>query len=271
MKREKKNKSALARKLGISRSALYYKSRLVVRDMVLQEQIRSIMKEHPAYGHRRVALALGRNKKQILRVMNKFGIRPTTSRLKKPNKKADRKRKEMPYKNWLELLCPIRPDIVWACDFTYMRFSGGFRYVATVIDIFTREIVGFSVGVFHNKELVVEALNDALSKRSPPYCVHSDQGSEYASWLHLSILKQYNIESSMSPKGKPWKNGFQESFYSNFKLELGKANRFLSYGELIEAIYRQIYYYNHKRIHTALKMPPSQFAQIHLKASDKLS
>lgn len=270
MKREKKNKSALAKRLGVSRSSLYYKSRLFVRDMVLKEQIMSVIEEHPAYGHRRIAMELSRNKKQILRVMNKFSIRPLKSRLKKPNKREDSGRKPMPYKNWLDSICPIKPNIFWACDFTYMRFSGTFRYLATIIDVFTREIVGFSIGVFHNKELVIEALNDALSKHPPPKYLHSDQGSEYASWLHLKILKDYGIKPSMSPKGKPWKNGFQESFYSNFKLELGKTNSFESYGELIEAVYRQIHYYNHKRIHTALKMPPAKYAKIHSKGLDKL-
>lgn len=65
----------------------------------------------------------------------------------------------------------------------------------------------------------------------------------------------------MSAKGKPWENGFQESFYSQFKLELGPLNRFQNLGELVEAIHHQIHYYNYDRIHTALKMPPAKYAE----------
>ena len=66
----------------------------------------------------------------------------------------------------------------------------------------------------------------------------------------------------MSKKGSPWQNGYQESFYANFKVDIGDMNRFKTIGELIAELYRSIYYYNNERIHTSLKMPPKKFAEL---------
>ncbi len=74
------------------------------------------------------------------------------------------------------------------------------------------------------------------------------------------ILSDSSIIQSMSKKGSPWQNGYQESFFSNWKIDLGEVNRFKSLGELTAEIYKSIYYYNNHRIHTSLKMSPRQFA-----------
>jgi len=74
----------------------------------------------------------------------------------------------------------------------------------------------------------------------------------------------------MSQKGAPWENGYQESFYSQFKVDLGDPNRFTTLGELVYAIYQTIHSYNHSRIHTKLKMPPAVFAEKHQERSKQL-
>jgi transposase InsO family protein len=104
-------------------------------------------------------------------------------------------------------------------------------------------------------------LFNALAQHQVPEFAHSDQGSEYRSDSYLNLLKTFNIKPSMSDKASPWQNSHKESFYSGFKLELGHPECYPSLGELIEAISRQIRYYNHQRIHTALKCPPVVFAQ----------
>ena len=73
-------------------------------------------------------------------------------------------------------------------------------------------------------------------------------------------LDERSVQISVSDVASPWQNGYLESFYGRFKYELGDLNRFESVGEMIEAIYRHIHYYNHGRIHTALKMPPTLYA-----------
>lgn len=92
-----------------------------------------------------------------------------------------------------------------------------------------------------------------------PIYHHSDQGSEYDLEDYITKLNENKITISMSAKGNPWENGFQESFYSGFKLDLGRPDQFETLEELIEAIYLQINYYNTSRIHTSLKTNPVNF------------
>lgn len=260
-KSPKENKTRLAKKLGVSRGMLYYQHKQPVVDKELKEEILEVLKKHPAYGHKRIALDLKRNKKQILRVMKKFGIKPYRRR-KTPRKQADEGKQATQFINLIEKFCPIKPNVVWVGDFTWIYFNGVFYYLATVMDLFTREIIGWSFSGQHTTELVCEAFQDAALKtgKTPVY-FHCDQGSEYEADHYVRLLGQYKVQISMSRKSHPWENGFQESFYSNFKLELGDLERFADVGELVEAIAQAIYYYNHNRIHTSLKMSPVQFKQ----------
>lgn len=95
--------------------------------------------------------------------------------------------------------------------------------------------------------------------------MHSDQGSEYKSKLYTGFAETAGIAISMSHKGCPWENGYQESFYGQLKVDLGDPNRFESLGELTAAVYLQMHYYNNQRIHSKLKMPPAEFARRQLK------
>lgn len=269
--RSEDNKSALARKLGISRSSLYYRSKMKVRDEAIKKEILSALSEHPSYGHRRLAMHLGRNRKCILRVMKKFGIKPYRRRVRRPLKKGDLNKDTLTASNYAKLICPLRRDILWATDFTYLFFRGRYFYLATVIDVFSREVVGFSFSGRHDRQLVLDALTDALSNRSAPHYIHSDQGSEYTSYAYLDRLKQSQIKASFSSKASPWHNGYQESFYSEFKKDLGHTARFETVGELMEAIYLQLHYYNNKRIHTALKCPPALYKTQHFTPACQLS
>ena len=257
-----KSKSQLAKRLGISRSALYYLPKLPRKDMELKNKIERVLVAHKAYGHRRIAIALGINKKRVFRVMKLFNIK-TKRRRKYPRKPKDIKKAPMAIPNLLLDLEIIinAPNKVWATDFTYLPYLGKFIYLATVEDLYTRLIVGWEVSVRHNADLVTQALINAFKRYPKPHIVHSDQGSEYTSQEYLELAGKQNIKVSMSEKASPWQNGFQESFYSGFKLELGYPEAYPTAGELIEAIANQIYYYNHKRIHSALKCPPAVFSQ----------
>jgi len=131
--------------------------------------------------------------------------------------------------------------------------------LATIMDLFTREIVGFNVSRFHNSELVLGALEDALKKNTPPDYLHFDQGTEYDSQKYTNSVQGLGTKISMSTKSSPWKNAYQESFYSQFKVDLGSTDRFGELGELIEGISGAVLYYNTGRIHIAMKMSPEQF------------
>lgn len=261
-----KSKVALAKKFGIARSSLYYHPKKPAADEEFKEKILAIMSENPAYGHKRIAMALSRNKKAVRRIMRIYGLKPQKRRKWKPTKPEDLNKPETRVENVLKVICPIRPSVVWAGDFTYLWFIDRFWYVATVIDIYTREIVGWHIGNHHTTSLIMEAFQDAVRRtQTASKYFHSDQGSEYVSGAYESLLAAHSTVPSHSRKSSPWQNGFQESFYSQFKLELGDLKQFDHIGELIEAVHRQIHYYNTKRIHTALKMPPLMFKNKHVR------
>ena len=254
------SKTELARQLGVSRSALYYRLKMPTKDLALKAEIENVMVKHRAYGHKRIAIDLKINKKRIKRVMKLFGLKVKRKR-KKPRKTNDFGQAPAAIPNLILGLAISAPHQVWAKDFTYLPWFGKFVYLATVEDIFTRQVVGWAVSIKHNANLTALALLDAITFNPAPAISHSDQGSEYRDREYLNLLKSLNIRPSMSQKSSPWQNGYQESFYSGFKLELGHPEIYPTLGELYEAIARQIYYYNNQRIHSALKCPPAVFAQ----------
>jgi putative transposase len=258
---KKINKAQLAKNLGVCRQGLYYKPKLPAKDLALKKQIEEVLSEHKAYGHKRIAIHLGINKKRVLRVMKLFDLSPAR-KPRMPVKQDDLKQEASNKRNLVANFNLNSPSQIWSSDFTYLPyFNNKFIYLATVIDCFTKEITGWSLSSKHNATLIENALIDALSKRKKPEILHSDQGSEYQSDHFTKILKSNKIKQSMSKKGSPWENGMQESFYGKFKLELGHPKCYETLGELAEAIAHQIHYYNHKRIHTALKCPPVVFYQ----------
>lgn len=256
----KQSQTELAQELGLSRSALYYQPKLPTKDLKLKASIEQVMKQHKAYGHKRVAIALNINKKRAWRVMKLFNLKPKRSR-KAPFKPNDLDQAPMAIPNLISGTIIEALNQVWVSDFTYLPYFGRFLYLATVEDLFTRQLLGFSFSFQHDAKLASQALLNALEQNTPPNIIHSDQGSEYRSQAYLNLLTSLNIQPSMSQKSSPWQNGYQESFYSEFKLELGHPECYPTVGELIEAINRQINYYNHERIHTALKCSPTVFAQ----------
>lgn len=256
----------LAKKLGIARSSLYYQPKRPVLDAELKLQIEGVMVKHSSYGHKRIALALKLGKNRILRVMKKFGMKPARRRIVRLRKPNDEGKQKKTYLNVTKILCPIALSVVWISDFTYIRYKAIFIFVATIMDMYSREVVGWHISRFHNVQLTIGALNDALGNpayQSPVY-LHSDQGSEYEARDYEAIIVNGRIIQSFSDKQSPWQNGFQESFYSQFKVDLGDPNRFETLGELIAMIHETINYYNKERIHTVLKTTPQVFRKSRL-------
>lgn len=257
------NKSKLAKELGVSRSSLYYEHKREHIDNEVKQQIESVMTDNPAYGHKRIAIELKMGHNRIRRVMKKYGLKPYRRKATIPIKRKDQGKPKTAYEN---LVMPMiskglinKPNQVWCTDFTYIKYQGRFIYLATIIDLFTREIVGINISRYHNRFLVIGALEDTLKNHEAPEIIHSDQGSEYDSEDFTLLVKTTGAKLSMSEKGSPWQNGYQESFFGHFKDESGDLNRFETLGELIEYIYQQLYYYNHKRIHSVLKMSPVKY------------
>lgn len=206
-------------------------------------------------------MALGVGRKKVRRVMNLYSIRPY-KRKARWSKKRDFGRPDAGYPNFIKGSCPIKPNIIFAGDFTRLIWNQKIIYLATFMDIFTREIVGWSVSTKHTNDLVINAYLDAIKNVGRSLIVHTDQGSEYQSKDYVEFMARLGVKISMSKKGSPWENGYQESWYDNFKTDLGlEFERFTTIGEFVEAVHHTICYYNQERIHTKLKMPPASFKQ----------
>jgi transposase InsO family protein len=253
------SKTKRAKELGISRASIYYRSKQDTKDWQTKTKIEEMLHIHPSYGHKRLAVELKLNKKRILRVMKKYGIKPYRRHGKKWKKS---KENGCVFSNLLCTTIPLYPNHIWASDFTHLSWKGKTIYLATILDIFTREIVGFSVMLNHGTLLVMNALLMAVMRYGRPEILHSDQGSEYASKAYVDLVDALGIRQSMSRKASPWENGYQESWYDKCKIDLGDLNRFESLGEVVANIYQHIYYYNSERIHTTLKMAPKQYAML---------
>lgn len=251
-------KSLRAEELGIARSTLYYHPKKPDKDWELKCRIEEVLREYPSYGSRRIALHLKLNRKGVKRVMNLFGIKAYRRRGRKWKKTKNVK---VIYPNLLMTTCPMYENHIWVSDFTYIPFQGKIVYVATVLDLFTRKVVGMSVYTTHATILTLSAFMNAIMTNARPAIFHSDNGSEYNAKVFIEALETVGVMISRSAPGCPWENGYQESFYSQFKVDLGDPSRFKNIGDLVYEIYQLIWKYNNTRIHSALKMSPVQFAE----------
>lgn len=243
------------------------------RDQQAVAQLRAAHELHPFYGVDRLALHLGWNKKKTRRIRNLAGV-VVPAPAKKRRHRAGAPEISAPpniLQRYAKFRNELRPqdgmdyrDMVnaraWAQDFTYLWFERRWHYLAVVLDLKTRQVVGWRLGTRHSSELTHEALLDALSKHQPPAILHSDQGAEYLSYKHQELCTKMEIELSASNKSSPWQNGFMERWFGGFKRELGKPAAHTDLAALHEAIAMQIYYYNHNRIHSALGMSPAAYA-----------
>lgn len=253
-----------AKSLGVSEATLYYKRKMPTKDAALRRDIERVLHEHPSYGHKRIARHLNINKKRVRRVMKLFGISPYRRRGRKWRRV---KPQDERYPNLLQLVTPTYEGCVWAADFTHLSYKGRDICVATVLDLYSRKVAGVSIATTHATPLVIQAFGNALLTNGRPAIFHSDNGSEYHAKPFRALLTNLGVAISRSKKGCPWENGYQESFYNQFKIDLSDPNRFATLGELAAAIYDTIYRYNTVRIHTALRMSPQQFALAHATAT----
>lgn len=249
--------------MGINRKRIYYRSIKDRKDLEVLDLIEKTLIVSPAYGHKRLAIDLGYGKNKVLRIMHKFGIKPPRRKIK--HKYLTKSVSNHSYANLIKTLLPASlPSQILVTDLTYLKYQNSFIYLATVEDIFTKEVMGAELSDKHDSHLALKAIQNAVTKnkqihgKAPDY-FHSDQGSEFMAQIVTGFLEQNNIKISVSDKGSPWQNGYKESFFDKLKTEIGDINRFETLGEVIEEIYSYIYYYNNLRIHTTIKMAPTTF------------
>jgi len=155
------------------------------------------------------------------------------------------------------------PNQVWVADITYIWTIEGWVYLSSIMDLFSRKIVGWSLASHMKKELTIQALNRALISRQPSEGLlhHSDRGSQYSSQDYIDILKENEMVISMSRKGDPYDNACIESFHATIKKELIYRRRFKTREEAINAInYYISSFYNERRKHSTLgNLSPTEF------------
>ena len=158
------------------------------------------------------------------------------------------------------------PNRVWAGDMTYIHTEEGWLFLAVVLDLFSRRIVGWSLREDMRSELVVDALRMAWFQRSPDrradLIFHSDRGSQYASSDFNQVLKECSIQPSMSRKGDCWDNACSETLFASLKVERLHGTRFQSIRQAKDETLDWLLWYNRTRLHSTLKyVSPTQFEQ----------
>jgi len=150
---------------------------------------------------------------------------------------------------------PEAANRAWVADITYIRTRSGWLYLAAVMDLFSRKIVGWAMAPSMPAELVCVALQMAIAQRQPAagLIVHTDRGSQYASELHRDLLTRHHLLASMSRKGNCWDNAVMERFFLNLKMERVWQTDYANHGEAIRDITDYIVvFYNSTRLHSTL-------------------
>jgi len=257
--------SVMCEVLSVSRSGYYAwlknpESKRKQSNSKLREKIRTIHRDSgEAYGSPRVYQALKEqgetcSENRVARLMREDGLRAKTKRRFKATINSEHNLPVAP--NLLDRnFSPEAPNQVYAGDITYIWTAEGWLYLAVVIDLFSRSVVGWAMNKQMTRQLVMNALTMAVQRRRPPSGVvfHSDRGSQYASGDFQKLLTKHGMRCSMSRKGNCWDNAPVESFFGSLKQELvfhqKYPTRFHARQSLFEYIER---FYNRRRLHSTL-------------------
>lgn len=257
--------------LGVPRSSYYLASepsRMQRSDEQIGNKIKSIFNRHRRrYGYRRIwedlcdegIVCAAARVRRIMKERGLKAIQPKTFVPKTSDGRADKPSPNL----LLDAPLPEKPSQVWAGDITYIPTSTGWLYLAVVIDLCTRKIVGWSLADHMRAELVNNAMEQALGKMRPAsgLIFHSDRGSQYGSSSFRKLLIQAGIRQSMSAPANPYHNAWTESFMGTLKSEMLQDGCFINAEDARTEIFDYIEsYYNIRRKHSALNYKtPAQF------------
>lgn len=257
--------TVLCRVLRVRRSGFYAwlhrgPSVRAQNDQVLGEQVRAAFQDsRKTYGSPRVqaelqARGVRTSKRRVERLMKRQGL--CARRKRKFTRTTDSRHKLPVAPNLLERNFTVpAPNRVWTTDLTYIWTHQGWLYLAVLLDLYSRRVVGFAMSANIDESLVLRALRMALVTRRPePGLIHhSDRGSQYCATQYLTVLKAHGIVRSMSRKADCWDNAVSESFFSTLKQELIYPRDFRTRAEAQTAVFEYLMaYYNPQRRHSTL-------------------
>ena len=265
----------LCQLLKLPRSSYYYK----IKDKPVNDNTNAMIKlikqtaievKH-TYGKRRMQVAL-KNKGWTI------GVYQTATLMKKANVVAIRPKKRHYYPNAgivnkkAENLLNRefeQPSINthWVGDITYIKTYQGWSYLASVVDLSSKQVVGWALSKQPNAQLAKDALVNAIYRHQPnthQLMFHSDQGVQYCANMFAQYCKSRSITQSMSRRGNCWDNAVMERFFRSLKTERLNYQSFSNHQEVVENVESYIYFYNYKRIHSAIgyKTPAEKMAEL---------
>lgn len=255
--------------LEISRSWWYARAQPQAPDaetLALRDAIERIVLDFPGYGYRRVTHALRRegwvvNAKRVLRIMREESL--LCQHKRRFVVTTDSRHGLGHYPNLLREQTPHHPDQAWVADITYVRLPTTFCYLATILDAWSRRVVGWALSRSITTELTLTALERAVAARDPgPGLIHhSDHGVQYAATRYVDRLAQIGARISMAAVGNPYQNALAESFFATLKREEVSLHNYQSFADAETNLERFLDdVYNHTRLHSSLGYrSPSEF------------
>lgn len=273
----------LCRVLKVSASGFYAwqhrpPSPRSIRNAVLTERIRQIHRDsHDSYGRPRIHAEL-RNSgevvsaKRVGRLMRQAGIRGI-SRRRGYIVTTQRDERQRPAPDLVQRqFRATAPDQLWVADMTYIPTWVGFLYLAVVIDVWSRRVVGWAMGEQMTSGLVLAALNMAVAQRKPDHVIHhSDQGSQYTSVAFGNRCREMGVRPSMGSVGDAYDNAMAESFFASLECELIERQNFKTRTEARMSVFSWIEgWYNPRRLHSGLGyLSPMEFERRQGNASSR--
>lgn len=257
--------------VGLSRAGYYRRSKqgeeARKREVELRDQIQRVALARPAYGYRRVTAELQHqgwrvNRKRVLRLMREDNL--LCLRQKRRWVRTTNSQHGLPvYGNLAAGMKVTGANQLWVADITYIQLGSEFVYLAVVLDVWSRRVIGWKLDRHLRTELALGALEQALKQRKvgPGLVHHSDRGVQYASQAYTERLRAQGVGISMSRRGNPYDNAYAESFMKTLKQEEVKRKEYVSLEEAEEQIGRFVEeIYNRQRLHSALNyLSPQQF------------
>lgn len=255
---------AMCRLLNVRRQGYYEyhrrgESQRQYRERLQAQQVLNVFYENRRiYGARRIAAELLRkgihiDRKQVRRIMVKEGLVPVTCRRRVNTTNSSHHLGVFP--NLLkENGTPSGTDQVWVSDMTYIRTDEGWQYLCTVLDLYSRRVVGYALSKRIDRHLAIAAFQNAMTNRRPGkgFIFHTDRGCQYASADFRVAVSNSGGKQSMSTAGNPYDNACVESFFKTLKVEWLETRRFSTREQAAKAVGEFLLYYNRKRLHSSL-------------------